>query len=714
MSIRACSPNHCTWASLARLVPLLILCTLSACGGGGGSTGGGGTTGQPTIIATVITFPTGGSPPGFVADGYNSAALVKVTDQTSGASITTASVTVNSTSLIYLAAEQAYEAALNLNPGDTVKVTVSVNGATYSAVHDNFSTYPTITAPVADTTWSSQATNLVSWSGAVPDATSQYALGVFDTSGALIWPTGGNFAAVPPTDNSYSIAAGNVTPGSRLVLVGIIDAAGFPGAASGSGLAMGGFSYAAVTIKTTTAAVESVAVSPASVTVGIGRSTQLAATATYSDGSTQDVTAQANWSSSSTQSVTVSGTGVVSGAGPGTATITAQYSGFSGSTAVAVFQPNPSPIPPLSQAVTYQMDYAHSGRGTVGGSGPIFPPTAHWATTLNGSSISYPLIAAGKVYVTTNATPADALYGTTLYAIDETTGSVVWGPTPLSGTYSFSGAAYDHGTLFVVNFDGLLRTFDAATGTPGWSKQLFGQDEVTSPPTAVNGIVYVNGSGGLMAIDETNGNVMWTGTGGSDHSSPAVSTDGVFVSGPCDVYKSDPIVGTVLWHFAEACSGGGGKTAAYANNSVYARDLFNTSSSQNVNLTLDAATGKQLGSFTSLVIPAFSDKDVFFLASGTVTAADLSTGTTLWTFAGDGMLVSAPIVIDNVVVVGSSSGTVYALNISNGNVLWSGPAGAAIAAPDEQNATLLTGLGAGDGYLVVPAGNILNGWRIVQ
>ena len=33
--------------------------------------------------------------------------------------------------------------------------------------------------------------------------------------------------------------------------------------------------------------------------------------------------------------------------------------------------------------------------------------------------------------------------------------------------------------------------------------------------------------------------------------------------------------------------------------------------------------------------------------------------------------------------------------------------GAAIPAPDEQNALLTTGLGAGDGLLVVPAGSIL-------
>jgi outer membrane protein assembly factor BamB len=189
----------------------------------------------------------------------------------------------------------------------------------------------------------------------------------------------------------------------------------------------------------------------------------------------------------------------------------------------------------------------------------------------------------------------------------------------------------------------------------------------------------------------------------------------VFVSFTCDAFKLDPLVGTTLWHFAEGCSGGGGKTAVYANNSVYVRQLFDTSSNpyKDVNLRLDAATGKQLGTFSAGVVPAFSDKAGFFLNNGTLTATDLGTSNTLWTFTGDGMLISAPLVIDNVVVIGSSSGTVYALNAATGNVLWSGSAGGAIDGPDEQNATLTTGFGAGEGYLVVPAGNLLNGWRLV-
>lgn len=699
--------------SSVRLGLLVTLAAVSACGGGGGGGGSGsgaGPAGQPMIVATVITFPTGAVPPNFVAGGFNSAASVKVTGQ-NAAPITSASVTLDGAQLGYVAADQQYEGALSINPGAAVTVSVSVNGATYTASHTNFSTYPTITAPAANTTWSLQTANFVSWSGAVPDSTSQYAVGVFNASGALVWPVGGGLMVLPPSSTSAIIGADSLTAGNFLVLVGIIDGGTFPGAASGSVVAIGGFSYVAVTAAEPSSAVQSVATSPASVTVGIGKSSQLAATATYSDGSSGDVTTQANWSSADTTKVTVSSMGVVTGVAAGTATVTAQVGAFSGGTTVTVFQPNPSPTPPLSQAVAYQIDYAHSGRATVGGSGPRFPPTAHWSTILSGNSVSYPLIAGGKVFVTTNATPPGSNYGTTLYALDEATGNVAWGPIPLSGLYGFSGAAYDHGTLFVVNYDALLRTFDAATGTPGWSVKVTGGG-VTSPPTAVNGIVYITGNGGgTAAVDETNGNVLWVSVGG-DHSSPAVSADGVFVSFPCDTFKLDPIGGTTLWHLAQGCSGGGGKTAVYANNSVYVRQLFGTSSDPVVNLRLDAATGKQLGTFSASVAPAFSDKAGFFLNNGALTAIGLGTGNTLWTFTGDGTLISAPLVIDSVVVIGASSGTVYALDAATGSVLWSGSAGGMIAGPDEINATLTTGFGAGEGYLVVPAGNVLNGWRL--
>jgi outer membrane protein assembly factor BamB len=128
----------------------------------------------------------------------------------------------------------------------------------------------------------------------------------------------------------------------------------------------------------------------------------------------------------------------------------------------------------------------------------------------------------------------------------------------------------------------------------------------------------------------------------------------------------------------------------------------------------NASTGAEVGSFTATPIPAFSAQSGFFLSAGTLRGIELGSNNVLWTFTGDGNLVSAPIVIDQAVIVGSSSGNVYALDAATGSTLWTGSAGAPIAAPDEQNVSQpLTGFGAGEGYLIVPAGNRVTAWRIV-
>ena len=420
------------------------------------------------------------------------------------------------------------------------------------------------------------------------------------------------------------------------------------------------------------------------------------------------------WTSTNTARVTVGAAGLATGVAGGTADLNAVYNGITGVTHVNVFTPNPSPVPPLSESVAYQVDYAHSGRATVGASGPTLPPLSHWSTTLNGL-ISYPVIAGGRVFVMTNVNGTAGDYGTSLYALDETTGTVLWGPTPIPATFSlWAGHAYDHGTIFVVNYNGLVRTFDAATGTEGWSLQL-PTSTVTAPPTAADGVLYVDASTKLFAIDESNGGILWQALVQSgDISSPTVTPNAVFVSFPCQVFAYDPLVGTPVWRYDGPCGGGGGKTTVYANGKLYVRDAAAIVGGPGQQEVYDAATGNQLRTFTAGPIPAFSATTGFFLANGTLSAIDQTSLNTLWTFTGDGALSSAPLVIDSIVVIGSTSGNVYALNAANGSVVWTTAIASAIYGPDEQNVSQpLTGLGAGDGYLVVPAATVLHGWRLV-
>ncbi|HYZ57602.1 MAG TPA: PQQ-binding-like beta-propeller repeat protein [Streptosporangiaceae bacterium] len=355
-----------------------------------------------------------------------------------------------------------------------------------------------------------------------------------------------------------------------------------------------------------------------------------------------------------------------------------------------------APAGPTS-AVAYQIGISHDGYS--GDTSIVAPLTHRWSVNFAGP-VSYPLIAGGKVFVTV---ASNSGYGTTLYALDKATGATIWSQ-PISGTYFWSNAAYDSGQVFVVNYDGLLRAFDANTGTLSWSVQLPGQYSFSSPPTANRGVVYVGGAGSggtLYAVSETNGTVLWTQpVQNGDHSSPALDSTSVLVSYACGLtYAFNRTTGQQQWFSNGPCEGGGGKTAVYHGGMVYTRDFTG-------NKILAANTGNQLGTFQAGPAPAFDGNVGLFLNGGVLTAS--SGGQTVWTFSGDGSLDTAPIAVGNTVYVGSSSGMLYGLNVSNGSVVWSTNVGAGIPAPDEQNVSQpLTGLGAGQGLLVVPAGDEL-------
>jgi outer membrane protein assembly factor BamB len=366
--------------------------------------------------------------------------------------------------------------------------------------------------------------------------------------------------------------------------------------------------------------------------------------------------------------------------------------------AVTAAQQASQPAPGSDEADAYQIGVSHNGYSA---DTTITPPLAHrWSHTFAGP-VSYPLIADGKIF----ATVADngGNYGTNLYAIDQATGAIIWSQ-PINGTYYWSNAAYDAGRLFVINYDGLMQAFDAATGNLDWSANMPGQYQFSSPPTAANGIVYTGGGGSggtVYAVSESNGALLWTQpVENGDNSSPALSGSGVFVSYACGlVYAFDPVTGKQQWFSNGPCEGGGGKTPVYDAGLVYTRD-------SDGNKILNSSTGAQVGTFTADQAPAFDGNIGLFVSAGTLRG--IEGGSTLWSFAGDGKLDTAPIAVGGTVYEGSSSGMLYGLNASSGQVVWSTNVGSGIPGPDEQNLTEpLTGLGAGQGLLVVPAGDQL-------
>jgi outer membrane protein assembly factor BamB len=368
---------------------------------------------------------------------------------------------------------------------------------------------------------------------------------------------------------------------------------------------------------------------------------------------------------------------------------------------LALLAPSVASATSTDLAVAYQLDPNHDGDQT--GSPITAPLSLAWSVELQGS-ISYPLIVNGVVYVTAGSA-ADG-NGTTLYALDQATGTTLWSHS-LGGIYAWSGLAYDAGQVFTVNYSGTLTAFNATTGATDWSRSLPGQYAFSSPPTATDGYVYTGGAGTagtVYAVSEATGQLAWTApVANGDHSSPAVDSSGVYVTYAGDQdYAFNPFTGALLWHHQTDVSGGGGKTPVLAAGEIFGRDALRG------NVVLPAGGGASLGSFASTPAPAIGGGQAYILSGGALSSVNNSgLGTKAWTFSGDGKLDSAPLLVGNLVFEGSSSGEVYAVD-PTGTSVWSANAGSAIPAPDEQNVSQpLTGLGAGEGTLIVPAGGTL-------
>lgn len=374
------------------------------------------------------------------------------------------------------------------------------------------------------------------------------------------------------------------------------------------------------------------------------------------------------------------------------------------------FQPDPSPTPASSQAVGIHIDPAHVGRATVESGQPAFPPSSAWVTALN-NNVSYPVIADGKVFVLTDGVLATGT-GKSLYALDEKTGDVIWGPVTLRfESFTYAAHAYDHGKVFVTDYNGKLSAFDAGTGAEVWSETLL-DTASNAAPTAVNGFVYVGSMGALFAVDGQTGAVVWRAAvpDGGTVSTPTLSGDGLFVTSPCHAYKFDALTGNMIWSYVGVVSGGGrGNPGVVANNKFY--DPHDGCPDRG--RTFDAATGTLLGGLATDRLPAFSGQTGFFLANGVLKGIDQASGNILWNFTGDGQLTTAPIVVNDYVIAASTSGKVYALSTTTGAVAWNATTASPISYGEYDGIpTVLGGNAVGDGYLVVPAGNTVTAWRL--
>ncbi|HZS70386.1 MAG TPA: DUF4082 domain-containing protein, partial [Candidatus Acidoferrum sp.] len=276
-----------------------------------------------------------------------------------------------------------------------------------------------------------------------------------------------NFAnPVPVTPNTVYVASYFASAGNYAGDNGYFSAAGVDnppvhalqdGASGGNGV----YAYSAssvfptntylssnywVDVVFTTATLTSITVTPANPTIPAGGTQQFTATGRYSDNSTQNITSQVAWSSSNSAVATINSAGLATGAGAGTATITATKGGISGSTGLTV------------QAAALTITTTSLPGGTVG---------AAYSATLTASGGTPPY---------TWSIAAGALPG----GLSLNTNGSITGTPNASGAFSFT-----------------VQATDSAAGAA--SKSLSITIAATPPPLSVTGTTPASGATGVSS-----------------------------------------------------------------------------------------------------------------------------------------------------------------------------------------------------------------------
>jgi len=265
--------------------------------------------------------------------------------------------------------------------------------------------------------------------------------------------------------------------------------------------------------------------------------------------------------------------------------------------------------------------------------------------------------------------------GTLLWEFDTAYTGLQYGPIVES-----SPAIGKDGTVYVGSRDDKVYALDGKTGQRKWAFKT-GDDVTSSPAVAADGTVYVGSwDMRLYALDGATGAEKWElPMDGGVYSSPAIDDDGtVYVGAGCFVYALDGATGDVLWetpvtgrerggsiHTAPALSADGLLVFVGMVNNNRAYGLY----------ALDTTMGDVKWRFPTsshvLSSPAVSDdgRVYFGCDNGRVYALDGSTGEQKWEFAaGTNPVRSSPAVgRDGTVHIGAE-GSLYALDGATGNV----------------------------------------------
>lgn len=278
--------------------------------------------------------------------------------------------------------------------------------------------------------------------------------------------------------------------------------------------------------------------------------------------------------------------------------------------------------------------------------------------------------------------PASSFFGqprNVVWALD-LEGRDRWSFDGGAGQY-VEGGAIGGNTFVIGNGDGSVYALDVDTGDLRWEFET--GHRVWSTPLIVSDIVYVGSMDRhLYALRLSDGGVVWDfHAGGAFAGTPALWEETLYIGAFDDrLYAIDAETGMEVWHFTGENWYWGGP--AVHNGTVYAADV-------NGNVyAVDAESGRQIWHRALLTTddrpaavrssPALSeDGSLLFVGSqaGGLYALDTSDGFEVWTRAGEGQVLSEPVVSGTTVYEARILGPtrLRALHADNGRDIWAYP-----------------------------------------
>jgi outer membrane protein assembly factor BamB len=362
-------------------------------------------------------------------------------------------------------------------------------------------------------------------------------------------------------------------------------------------------------------------------------------------------------------------------------------------------------------AVTYQADVAHSG---FVADGPNPPLGRKWIRRDLGTSVSYPVIAEGKVYVT--AVTGSSTYGTNgptlLYALDRRTGATVW----VREVAALGSPAYGNGRIYVLG-SRALDAVSAATGERVWRRDLGSVDGGVPVPDGP--LVYVSDDRGIHAVSADTGLVAQSDTAFA-YSGFALVGDRVYVAqqGCSRVALFTRGLVEQVWSRGGCPGGGSDDPAAPAYGALPDRTVpfervWARRASGDSGIVVDAVTSLGTEQFSSAGGIALAGEHAYLRKPAAIEARNVSSGTIQWSWpAGSGSLAGSALAVRDAVWTLTGGGEVVALRRADGAELFrtaigGTPSSDSSSSSSSRSVRIHDGMAADAEGLIVPSGGRL-------